>query len=672
MIQLNNIHLAFAGIPILDGLSWTIKPNQRIGLIGPNGAGKSTLLKLLAGTYTADAGTIQKSGGIQIGYLAQDVQESNLDRSVLDEAMTAFADVLEWQAKEIRLTEALEAESDHTTAHYEQLLHDLDDVHTHLNASDAHLIRPKSEAVLTGLGFDADELTRPMSSYSGGWRMRVALAKILLSEPDYLLLDEPTNHLDIESIAWFEQYLKSYRGTVVLVSHDRYVLDRMVTHIAELSRGRITDYAGNYAFYLHERTERRELQRAAYENQQKEITETERFIERFRYKASKARQVQSRVKHLEKLERILPPPSEEAEISIRFPTPRRSGRIVMALSRFSKTYVTAEGTVEVFRDADALEIERGDKIALIGKNGAGKSTLARMLRGTEPFDGSRDLGHHVDLTYFAQHQAEELSPSHSVLEALREKSQGHTDTELRTMLGAFLFEGDDVFKPVSVLSGGEKSRLALARTLLHPANFLILDEPTNHLDIQSIGVLVEALRQYTGSFIVVSHDRHFLDQIANRVWYVGEGRVRTFDGTYSEYVWHREHGTAARLQQTQAAAPAVTNGTDETSSTRKTKEQKRREAAARKQRYEAAQEKGAYHLLNPYQLRKVYEETEATILKKEARQTELEAALADPDLYDEDGVRAREATAAYEAVQQELAALYEKWEALAEQLAEQE
>jgi ATP-binding cassette subfamily F protein 3 len=675
MIQLLNITLAFGGQLVLDGLTWTIKPDQRIGLIGPNGAGKSTLLRVIAGVQPAE-GTVSMSGGVTVGYLAQDTQEQASDRSVLEEAMTAFEEVLGLQAEEHRITEELDAEPDHESEHYEKLLHTLERVHAELMTKDAHLIRPKTEAVLTGLGFEPDELDRPMHTFSGGWRMRVALAKILLREPSFLLLDEPTNHLDIVSIDWLEGYLKSYPGTVVIVSHDRYFLDRMVTTIAELANGQITEYAGNYAFYLEEREARRELQRAAYENQQKQIAETERFIERFRYKASKAKQVQSRVKMLERLERIVPPPSEQARIHIRFPSPRRSGREVLKISAFSKTYHTSDDDINVFDNAGPLVIERGDKIALIGKNGAGKSTLARILNATEPFDGTREEGYQVDVTFFAQHQAETLNPKYTILDSLRAVARGQGDTELRTLLGAFLFTGDDVFKPTGVLSGGEKSRVALARTLLHPANFLILDEPTNHLDIQSINVLIEALRQYTGSFVVVSHDRHFLDQVVNTIWYAGGGQVRTYKGTYSEYQWYLEHGTGRHFEDEANTLPAPETDAELAipvrSSGPKTKEQKRQEAEERNRRYRDLQNGGGtpddYDLLTSNQLRALYEQAEAHIFEKEERKSQLEAELADPTLY-ENPDRARATTAAYEAVKDELATLYEEWETLAEQLA---
>ncbi len=671
MIQLHSISVAFGGQQVLENLTWTIRPGQRIGLIGPNGAGKSTLLRLVAGRLDPDEGTVSMGGTSTVGYLEQDAQEWKSGRSVVDEAMTAFEETLSLQNRERELTQLLASEKDHESDAYERTLRDLDHVHARLAAHESHLMRPRAEAVLEGLGFESSELERPLETFSGGWRMRVALAKILLQEPDFLLLDEPTNHLDIVSIDWLESYLKSYRGTVVMVSHDRYFLDRMVTSIAELSRGRITDYAGNYAYYLRERQNRRTLQQAAYDNQQKLIADNERFIERFRYKASKARQVQSRVKMLDKLERITPPESEDPDIHIRFPEPRRSGKVVLKLTRFSKTYHSSDGPIEVFRDAGPLEIERGDKIALIGKNGAGKSTLARILNGFEPFDGDLQFGHSVEITFFAQHQADALQPSLTVLESLQEVSHGQNENDLRTLLGAFLFRGDDVFKETRVLSGGEKSRVALARTLLHPANFLILDEPTNHLDMKSIRVLIEAMRQYRGSFVVVSHDRHFLDQVVNRVWYLEDGGVTDYSGTYSEYRWYAQHGTRAMMRRDGEPSETTTVIHEErvSSGGPKSKEQKRREAEERNRRYRETRTSGfqAVDGLTPRQLKMLYDKVESSILAAEERKARLEKEMADPEVYANPD-RSRAAAAQYDLLIQELDELYRQWDDLAEQV----
>ena len=654
MIQLHDVSLAFGGQQVLDGLTWTIAPHEqrRIGLIGPNGAGKTTLLRVIAGEHTPDDGSVQ-TGQTTVGYLKQSTQEQTMARSVREEALQAFGEVLALEAKEGKITEQLAEADDYESDGYQKLLNRLERVQAQLNAEDAHTIRARTEATLTGLGFAPDALDRPLESFSGGWRMRVALAKLLLQRPDVLLLDEPTNHLDIDSIDWLEEYLKGYPGTVIIVSHDRYFLDRMVTTIAEMHQGHLQHYDGNYSYYLEEREERRAQQQAAYENQQRKIKEIQEFIDRFRYNASKAAQVQSRIKKLEKMDRIPPPPSEDERIAFRFPEPPRSGQVVLELSAFSKTYDSADGPVEVFDDADPLTVTRGDKIALIGPNGAGKSTLARILRGTEPFDGTREEGHNVEMSFFAQHQADALDPDQTVLQALREKAPRRSDTELRTMLGTFLFTGDDVFKRVCVLSGGEKSRLALARTLCSPANFLILDEPTNHLDIQSREVLVDALQQYTGAFLIVSHDRHFLDEIVESVWRVGGGRVRTFHGNYSDMRWQIERGSASGFEDT-AKTTSATNGvaTGGTSS-----------GTANGQ--DDDERTGPFADLNSYELQQKFDATESAIMEKEAKQEELETEMADPALYnDADVMRAK--TAAYNAIKKELADLYETWDALAD------
>jgi ATP-binding cassette, subfamily F, member 3 len=667
VIYATNIHLSFGGQVVFNGLNWTVPRGKRIGLIGPNGAGKSTLLRMIAGRIKPDSGEISMEGDVTIGYLEQDVQEADPRRSVLDEAMLAFEEVLALEAEIERVIQALDAETDHMSDRYERLLHQLDRAQSQLGTRDAHLARPQAESVLTGLGFDPEALGRPLATFSGGWRMRATLARLLLRRPEVLLLDEPTNHLDIESIDWVEQYLKEYDGTVVIVSHDRYFLDRMVNHISEIAHSVITDYSGNYEYYLEQRQERRALQQSAHDNQQRQIVETERFIERFRYKASKAKQVQSRIKLLEKLERIPPPPADEASIGFRFPEPPKSGRTVLELSKFSKTYPSEAGPISVFNGTGPISIERGDKIALIGKNGAGKSTLARIINGTEPFDGERVEGYKVERTFFAQHQAETLNPSHTVLQSLEDAAPRESETRLRTLLGAFLFRGDDVFKPVGVLSGGERSRLSLARTLLSPANFLILDEPTNHLDIHSIQVLVEALRQYAGTFVVVSHDRHFLDQVATTVWAAGNGDVSAFPGTYSEFREARKAQDIALANPTPSKAAVAQSGNGADSSGRKSKEQKRREAEER-QRLNKMIEKGAEvdpARLTNGQLRKLIERVEKDVFTAEATRTNLEAEMARPDVY-ENPERMRVVKTRHEDVTIRLEQLMQRWEELAE------
>ncbi|MXW33886.1 MAG: ABC-F family ATP-binding cassette domain-containing protein [Rhodothermaceae bacterium] len=664
MIQLQNIAVTLGGNPILEGLTWTVGNGKRIGLIGPNGAGKTTLLRVIGGYLETDGGEIAHSGSV--GYLAQDVQEMSSGRSVIEETLTAFEAIEALQEREEELTRALETPE----ADQEKILLELDLIHERLAVQGAHSAQARAEAVLEGLGFVSDDLDRPIDTLSGGYRMRVALARILLQNPDVLLLDEPTNHLDILSIDWLEKYLKNYAGTVILVSHDRYFLNRMIDTVAHLYRGRVTEYAGNYDYFLVEREKRRVLEQAAYENQQREIQQAQRFIERFRYKASKARQVQSRIKHLDKLEHLPPPESPDAQIRIRFPSPNPSGRTVLSLTTFSKVYTSADTpAVCVFNQAGPLQISRGQKIALIGKNGAGKSTLARILFGSEAIEGERKEGHNVNVRFFAQHQADALTESDTVLESLNREAVGREEVHLRTLLGAFLFTGDDVFKPVSALSGGEKSRLALARTLVNPANFLILDEPTNHLDIQSIKVLIEALRQYDGTFVVVSHDRHFLDHVANVIWHVGNQKVRTYEGTYSEYQWALDHGSLKQVGRVRQTPSKSTAKTRSRSGGPKTKEEKRREAEARNRAYREAKTNGHSKpdKLTPHQRKQLCDQAEAAIAEAEARKLVAEKALADPDTYS-DPVRSQEATSAHATIKKDLDELYANWETLIESL----
>ena len=681
MLILRDLHLAFGGRVLFDGLGWTVRAGERVGLVGPNGAGKSTLLRVIAGEQSVDQGDVIYEGGASVGFLRQDTQEEDLSISPLEEALHAFDDVLRLEAEAERLTKEMEAHPDHTTDDYFKLVEQFSKVHDRLLTRESHTAESRAASILSGLGFSDDEMRRPLSTFSGGWRMRVALARLLLGAPDVLLLDEPTNHLDIESIDWLEQYLTTYPGAVVLVSHDQYFLDRMTTSTADLIRGQIDAYAGNYAFYLEARQERRAHWQARYDNQQKEIADAERFIARFRAKATKAKQAQSRIKMLERMERIPPPPPEASSMHFRFPEPPPSGRQVIELTEFSKAYPAPEGGVtHVFDRAGPLQLERGDKVALIGKNGAGKSTLARMLLGTEPFEGERDQDRRAEMAHFAQHQAEALEPSHTVLQSLREKSRGHSETELRSILGAFLFTGEDVEKSVSVLSGGERSRLALARTLLSPANVLVLDEPTNHLDIVSKNVLAEALRQYTGTFVLVSHDRAFIDAVAESIWYVERGTVQTYRGTYSETQWQREHGTASKL-----AGPASGDGSAGTpqrakpapapkpaakaSGGKKSKEEKRREAEARNKLYRMMQDGTVppARELGPDLAARALELLEGQVEEKEAAVADLEAQMADPELYARPD-EFQKTMAQLQAAQAELKALMGRWERLAQEV----
>ena len=649
-------------------------------MIGPNGAGKTTLLRLLSGTLTPDSGTLATRGGTSIGYLQQEVLEESVPgQTVVEHVLASFDDLAALEESEKTILAELDGpELDETRT--ERLLRRLEQVHVKMEALDAHMLEHRAESVLSGLGFEASDMDRDIESFSGGWRMRMALAALLLQTPDLLLLDEPTNHLDIETIDWLEDYLKSYAGAVILVSHDRYFIDRMVTAIAELARGQITLYPGNYEAYLAERSLRREQQQAAYENQQREIRQAERFIERFRAKATKAKQAQSRIKMLERMERIEAPVDDETTIRFRFPDGVKPFRVVLEMSEFSKTYNVDEGPdIQVFKDARALTIERGDRIALAGKNGAGKSTLARILRGTEPFDGERKLGGRVEIGFFAQNQAETLDPSQSVLGSMRRAAYGWDETQVRGLLGAFLFGEDDMDKPTSVLSGGERNRLALAIALVTPANLLILDEPTNHLDIRSRNALVQALKQFPGTFVVISHDRHFIDQVAEKVWYVAGGDVKTHHGNYSDMKLPTQLGTptpAPSPLPKEADRPASTpspSDLDSSASGPKTKEQKRLEAEARNRL--SRERRRLKELIEqpdspdwakiPGGLRsEAVEMLEARIETLESEKNVLEKKLADPDFYG-DAAKSSTAVARFEEVEAAIQSTMSRWESLA-------
>jgi ATP-binding cassette subfamily F protein 3 len=534
LLGLQNVTFEFGARVIVEDATWHIQPNERIGLIGYNGTGKSTLLKVFTGQYLPSAGSVEKSKETTIGFLHQDLLSFDTDDSILQVALGAFEQVLLLEKEIEKIGHELEKNSDEALAHlYGDKLHELEIL-------GGYNIHHKTEEILQGLGFLNSDLERPYKEFSGGWRMRVLLAKMILMQPDVLLLDEPTNHLDLPSIQWLEKYLQHYRGSVVIVSHDRYFLDRMVTKIVELYQQELHFYAGNYTYYLQEKMQRIELQKRAYENQQDYIRQQEKFVERFKAKASKAAQAQSIIKRLDKIERIENTDLERPNMRINFTIDKTPGRILCTLKDASKSF----GNVKIVDHAKA-EINRGDKIGLIGANGKGKSTLLRMVAGTESFEGERIEGHNVKDAFYAQHQLEALDINHTVLEEMNYSGSGKTELELRTLLGCFLFSGDDVEKKIKVLSGGEKARVALAKTIVSKANFLLLDEPTNHLDMHSVDLLIEALNKYEGSYILVSHDRYFVNQTANKIWEIEDYKIREFVGTYDEWErWKQERKSA--------------------------------------------------------------------------------------------------------------------------------
>ena len=549
MIQLSSAGKRYGHKLLFEGVDWLITPKDRIGLVGANGTGKSTLLKVLGGLETLDYGSISIAKGISAGYLPQDGLTLS-GRTVFAECMSVFSKLRAMEEEMEQLTASM-SELDHASAEYAQVADRYQRVEHEFQARDGYAIEAQVGSVLTGLGFRKDDWDRQTDEFSGGWQMRIALAKLLLQKPNLLLLDEPTNHLDLEARNWLEEYLTEYPYAFVLISHDRYFLDVTVGKIVEIWNKRIHFYAGNYDKYEEQKTQRREQFEAAYRNQRERIEQLEVFINRFRYQATKAKQVQSRIKELEKMDRI-ELPEEEKTIHFSFPQPKASGRIVAEFAGIAKSY----GEKEVFRDVSFM-IERGDRIALVGVNGAGKSTLIKLLAGREPPSaGEYRLGHNVQADYFAQDQYKELDQDARIFDDLAELSPRSTQTELRSLLGCFLFSADEVFKRIGVLSGGERNRYALLRMLLHPANFLLLDEPTNHLDMRAKDVLLEALSKYTGTVVFVSHDRYFIDKLATRVFEIGDGRVEVYPGNYEDYRW-RKGGGAARLQEAVAAAPAA-------------------------------------------------------------------------------------------------------------------
>ncbi len=635
---LTNVTFEFGARTLVRDATWHIQPGERIGLIGYNGTGKSTILKLLVGQYVPSAGSVEKSRGTTMGYLHQDLLSFDTNDSIFNVALGAFEKILILE-KEIEAI-GIQLESDQS----EKLLHDYTDKLHELETLGGYNIHHKTEEILQGLGFANADLKRPYREYSGGWRMRVLLAKMILQQPDLLLLDEPTNHLDLPSIEWLERYLQNYPGAVVIVSHDKYFLNRMVTKIVELYQQELQFYTGNYEYYEKEKELRVDQQQKAYENQQQFIRQQERFIDRFRAKASKAAAAQSAIKRLDKLDRIDQVEIERPSIKINFRVDKRPGKVITKIKHASKSF----GDIKILENAEA-EIARDDKIALIGANGKGKSTVLRMLAGTEPFEGEREGGHNVDQSFYAQHQLEALNTEHTILQEMMTCGSQKTEQELRTLLGCFLFSGDDVEKKIKVLSGGEKARVALAKTIISKANFLLLDEPTNHLDIHSVELLVDALNRYEGSYILVSHDRYFISKAANKIWEIVDHEIKEFAGGYEEYVEWKERQASVGSQQSAVGTTKLqsSNLNSQTSTVKpsSTKAPAGRPQTTNQQPSSTKALAGKPQITNQpinkelkkelQRQQKLFQQIEENLALLNKQKTELEAALAEPGTYAE-------------------------------------
>lgn len=636
MISINNLTFEIGSRALYEDANWHIKPGDKVGLIGANGTGKSTLLRLIVGQYTPTSGTISMAKDLKIGYLNQDLLSYHSDKSILHVAMEAFERQNQLHTEIENLLKKLESD------YSDEILNKLSDKQMEFEALDGYNIEFRAHEILAGLGFSEEEQKRPLATFSGGWRMRVMLARILLQTPDILLLDEPTNHMDLPSIKWLENYLQAFEGAIVIVSHDRYFLDRIIKKTVESRKGKLTLYAGNYSFYLEEKALRNEIQAGQFKNQQAKIKQEEKLIERFRAKASKAKMAQSRIKALERMERVDDVDDDNPEVNFSFKFSKPSGRHVVTLENISKSYPN----LEILRNTNGL-IEKGDKIALIGANGKGKSTLLRIVaEDDQNFEGKAIKGHNVSQTFFAQHQLEALHLENSILQELQAFAPKHTETELRSILGCFLFTGDDVFKKIKVLSGGEKSRVALAKALTADANFLVLDEPTNHLDMASVNILIQALQQYEGTFIVVSHDRYFLDNIANKIWFIENKEIKEYPGTYKEYEeWNSKRIVKPEIKEEkksvkQEPKKQTTNPSDDT---KKILQRKNKELS----------------------------QLEQEISEKEVEVKKLELILAQEEVYS-DPQKLQDCTRNYNSTKAEFDQLQEKWEKLAEEIMELE
>ena len=646
MIQLRKLGISFGGKWLFRDLDWHISPDARVGLVGPNGAGKTTILKIICGIQSLESGQVLVPKHTTVGYLPQD-GVVHRGRTLFEEAFSALEDIVELKAQMETVQQEM-ASVEPGSTELDDLLKRMGHLEHRLQILEAYTAESRVYKVLKGLGFSETDAAKPVETFSGGWQMRIALVKLLLKQPNVLLLDEPTNHLDIPTLEWLETYLESYDGTVILVSHDRYFLDQVANVTAEIERGKLSLFHGNYSFYLEEKESRDERLTSEQYRQSKEKERIERFVERFRYKNTKAKAVQSRIKMLEKMKAV-EVTKRSKTIHFRFPEAPRSGRIVFEVKEMGKSY----GDKQVFQGLD-LALERGRRLALVGPNGAGKSTLCRIISGQEsPTAGQFRLGHNVILGSFSQDVHLELDPKNTVLQEVESAATTSQLPELRSLLGAFLFSGDDVYKKVEVLSGGEKNRLALAKILLKPSNFLVLDEPTNHLDRPGREVLLNALRSYSGTILVVSHDRHFLDGLVDEIWEMADSRVRVFVGNYSDY--HHTRLQEAELEKVSQESKSTTSTSDsETAvkapSVKKSKEQKRLEAVERQERYQVQSK-----IEN--ELKKVVTEIE----RLETRKAELETMLSDSEVY-RDGDRARSILKEYDKIREELTKWYERWE----------
>jgi ATP-binding cassette subfamily F protein 3 len=672
VIQLSDLTKSFGDRVLLDHVTWQIGDGDRVGLCGPNGAGKTTLLKMLAAIDQPDSGAIVKPASLTIGYLPQDGL-THSGRTVFEEVSTAFQPLLDMQREmsdiEHRLADATVPQTEH-----DAMLVRYSELQDRFRLDEGYSMDLRIASVLRGLGFSADDHGRPAETFSGGWQMRIALAKLLLGRPNLLLLDEPTNHLDLEARNWLEEYLSTYPYAVILVSHDRYFLDAVVTRITDLNLRRLTDYVGNYSKYVEQRDAMLERLRTMKREQDEEVARIEMFINRFRYQATKAAQVQSRIKLLEKVVPIEVPP-ERKRIHFTFPTCAKSGRTVFELKHVRKAYPPPPGSVGgqpvvVFNDLN-LHIERGDRIALVGPNGAGKSTLMRMLSGEEgPDAGTVTVGHQVVKEYFAQDEASRLierDPTRTIYDTLEQGSALDMVPAIRNILGGFLFSGDDIHKKVGVLSGGERTRLAVARMLLRASNTLLLDEPTNHLDLDSKDVLLEAIEDYGGTLILVSHDRYFVEKLATKIIEIGHGDAIVYPGTYSEFLWSKEHSGQIATSRAQIPNPKAQIPNPKAQSPKpksqspkpeQSREQRKQLDAERKKRQRAADT-----------LHKRIAELETRIADREAQVKELEAAIAAPGFYD-DPTAAKSVIDRHQALMWEVGDLMGQWEALQEHAAE--